>query len=157
MVQADKRSVLIDVGYKSLQRFFRSELAEAPIYSQDGKQPRCSSRAHGALLCATGCFQALQAHHELRCLVTLARPDLALCEPLHPNCLHILSAWHALSFSQVGDILHFTIRDLDTIFGDMLLDVHSLAAGRESRADPAGAGTRHRHAHCRPVDVLVLA
>jgi len=36
VVQADKRSVLIDVGYKSLQRFFRSELANAPIYSQDG-------------------------------------------------------------------------------------------------------------------------
>ena len=35
-MQADKRSVLIDVGYKSLQRFFRSELANAPIYSQDG-------------------------------------------------------------------------------------------------------------------------
>ena len=28
--------------------------------------------------------------------------------------------------TQVGDLLHFTIRDLDTIFGDMLLDVHSL-------------------------------
>jgi len=36
VVQADKRSVLVDVGYKSLQRFFRSELTNAPIYSQDG-------------------------------------------------------------------------------------------------------------------------
>ena len=27
---------------------------------------------------------------------------------------------------QVGDLLHFTIRDLDTIFGDMQLDVHTL-------------------------------
>ncbi len=26
----------------------------------------------------------------------------------------------------MGDLLHFTIRDLDTIFGDMQLDVHTL-------------------------------
>ena len=32
----DKRTVLIDVGYKSMQRFFRSELDGVPIYSIDG-------------------------------------------------------------------------------------------------------------------------
>ena len=37
VLQADKRTVLIDVGYKSLQRFFRSELADAPIYTPEGR------------------------------------------------------------------------------------------------------------------------
>ena len=36
IVQGDKRTVLIDVGYKSMQRFFRSELDGAPIYNEDG-------------------------------------------------------------------------------------------------------------------------
>ena len=26
---------------------------------------------------------------------------------------------------QVGDVLHFRIRELETVFGDMLLDVHT--------------------------------
>ena len=37
VVSADKRTVLVDVGYKSLQRFFRSELADAPIYTREGR------------------------------------------------------------------------------------------------------------------------
>ena len=36
VVQSDKRTVLIDVGYKSMQRFFRSELDGVPIYNVDG-------------------------------------------------------------------------------------------------------------------------
>ena len=36
VAQADKRTVLVDVGYKRMQRFFRSELDGVPIYSENG-------------------------------------------------------------------------------------------------------------------------
>ncbi len=35
-------------------------------------------------------------------------------------------SYYSACICQVGDLLHFTIRDLDTIFGDMQLDVHTL-------------------------------
>ena len=35
---------------------------------------------------------------------------------------------------QVGDVLHFRIKELETLFGDMLLDVHSITpAERRAR------------------------
>ena len=36
VMAADKRTVLVDVGYRGFQRFFRSELHDAPIYTEDG-------------------------------------------------------------------------------------------------------------------------
>ena len=130
-MQADKRSVLVDVGYKSLQRFFRSELATAPIYSQNG-----SNRGVPAELMVRSFAQGLAqcgpaARVRLLCrLRSFGVGSICMLCSLHLSIFTHLSGGRPPAFHDPRSGHHLRRYAARRAH---------IAAGRASGADPAGA------------------